>query len=207
MGSLVIALLAGLCVPSFAQAKKDEQKTQKAETSVVPPCQPDEDAIYHDLEGVLRYDQDFGGADDTISAIYEMKLARSYEKTENEPAHRTYVFMVQGAWDEDPDMPNNGDTSDLVSSLYGVDLAKTVSLYVYPKKGLTEQQLDNLLILGEVNRKYRVIDGNTELAVLVLPKQRSEKTDVGNFSGEFFPTTKKCGSEWYLKLVEKPVLK
>ena len=226
MGSLVIALLAGLCVPVMAQKEESIEsqfsrspyaerlaRTLKAKTlkanminEDIPPCEVSEDAVFHNLAGILHYDQDYGGADSDVSAVYELKLARTIESQGNMPEWRVYVFAVQGASNLNPEMPNNGDTADMVSSRYGVALAESVTLWVFPKKDLSDKYKDRVLSLPEISQRYRVIENDDELALLILPKQGSEKTYIGNFSGEFFPKIKFCGPSKYLKLADISVV-
>ena len=231
VGSLVIALLTGLCMPVLAQelvdkkgitpeqrekivaaVKKQQPKGEMLkldffeQKTPMPPCEVEEDAVYHLLDGVLIYDEDYVGSDGSVSAVYEVKLARSAKAAGSLPAVRLYVFAVRGAQNLDPDFPNNGDTADLVSSLYGKPLAETVSLFVFTKKDLSDVQEDYLRTLGETSKRYRVIDSKDELAVLALPERGSEKTYAENFSGEFFPNMKFCGSNQYLKLADLSVV-
>ena len=236
MGSFVIALLTGLCVPSFAQGSQGRQHSNSLTNAEdTTPCQIAQDAAYHDLEGVLRYvqeradtkthtrpatnqeedfdafyhdmdgayTQDYVGTDNTLSAVYELKLARSYDATDEAPAHRTYIFMVQGSSVD----ASNKDNSGMIKRLYGVPLSMSVTLHIYAKKDLSAQQQAQLEALGQQHGdKYRVIDGENELAVLMLPEKEAPKMHVANFEGAFFLMPQQCGGEKYLALMQRAVL-
>ena len=208
---VAVALLAGLCVPAFAQEKdafdkaleeavRDKnahiQQMREHDKQEIPLWDGKEDCS---ARQALDYVSDFGGSDDMFSVKYELKAAEFVPAHHDYAAHWTYVYAQQyyGLYE-------GTDSEDLLDSMTGKDLSflpKVVTLHVYNNADFTADAQRQLAALQaeEQGTAYRIIRAGKKTAVLSAPVMREgRKNFLEDFDGRFFPRERACGNESYL---------